>query len=620
MLSGNVLRQKYLDFFVKNGHTVIPSSPLVPQADPTTLFTGSGMQPMMPYLLGQPHPLGKRLTDSQKSFRAEDIEEVGDNRHTTFFEMLGNWSLGDYFKEAQLAWFFQFLTQEVGLDPNKLYVSVFIGDAANDLPPDEESVAIWQKLFKTKGITAAAVKLGNIAQASDVGMQGGRIFYYDIKKNWWARNGAVPSTMAVGEPGGPDSEVFYDFGTPHDPKFGLNCHPNCDCGRFLEIGNSVFMLYQKQTDGKLKELPHKNVDFGGGLERILAAANHGPDVFKTDLFWPIIEKIQLLTGKKYADNPIPMRIIADHLKGSVMMIAEGLQPSNKQQGYVLRRLLRRAILKVDQLKEGQLNIQEFTSLVQVIAAIYDGIYLDKAEDLVRVSSAVEMEMNRFQKTLHKGLKVFEKYQVVDGKAAFDLLSTFGFPWELTFELAAEKGQTIDREQFETEFKKHQELSRSSSAGMFKGGLADHSETVTKYHTATHLLQQALRDVLGSHVHQAGSNLTKDRLRFDFTHLKPLTKEELQKVEVIINDKISADLAVTSVIMPYEEAIKSGAMAFFKEKYPDKVTVYQIGDYSKELCGGPHVTHTAEIGKIKIIKQESLGSSLRRIYCELALEK
>lgn len=615
MLSGNDLRQKYLDFFAKNGHTIIPSSPLVPQADPTTLFTGSGMQPMMPYLLGQPHPLGKRLTDSQKSFRAEDIEEVGDNRHTTFFEMLGNWSLGDYFKEAQLSWFFQFLTQVVGLAPQKLYASVFIGDPASNLPADDESVAIWQKLFKDNGIDAQAVRLGNVAKASEAGMQGGRIFYYDIKKNWWARNGAVPGTMTPGEPGGPDSEVFYDFGTPHDLKFGQECHPNCDCGRFIELGNSVFMLYQKQLDGKLKELPNKNVDFGGGLERILAAAHDNPDIFKTDLFWPIIEKIESLTHQKYTANPIPMRVIADHLKGAVMMIAEGLEPSNKQQGYILRRLLRRAAFKINQLK-GDLIPQELSPLVSVIAAIYDGLYLDQARDLPRLNAVVEDEISRFQKTLHRGLKAFEKYPSIDGKVAFDLLQTFGFPWELTFELAAERGQKINRAEFEDEFKKHQALSRQASTGMFKGGLADHSQIVTKYHTATHLLQQALRDVLGSHVHQAGSNLTKDRLRFDFTHLKPLTDQELQKVEALVNQKIKKNLPVKSTIMPYEAAIKSGALAFFKEKYPEKVTVYQIGDYSKELCGGPHVTHTAEIGSIKIVKQESLGSSLRRLYLKL----
>jgi alanyl-tRNA synthetase len=447
-------------------------------------------------------------------------------------------------------------------------------------------------------------------------MQGGRIFAYGVKKNWWARNGAVPATMPAGEPGGPDSEVFYDFGTPHDSKYGKECHPNCDCGRFLEIGNSVFMQYQKQTDGNLKELAQKNIDFGGGLERILAAVNEDPDVFKTDFFAPIIAQVEKLSGKNYRDHAPAMRIIADHLKGAVMMIIEGLEPSNKLQGYVLRRLLRRAALKVYQLKPDFAAL-DFAGIVSVVFDMYEGVYLDKSKDFPRVSQIIQNEVEKFQKTLTRGLREINKHDVIDGKVAFDLLATYGFPWELSLELAAEKGQVIDRRQFEEEFKKHQELSRTAAAGMFKGGLADQSETVTKYHTATHLLQQALRDVLGEAVHQAGSNLTSERLRFDFTYTKPLTAEELNRVQSIINQKISEDLPVERITMSYDEAIASGALAFFKEKYPDKVTVYQIGDYSRELCGGPHVARTGEIGKIEIIKQESLGSSLRRIYLKLA---
>ena len=612
MLTGNQLRQKYLDFFVARGHKVLPSAPIVLANDPTTLFTGSGMQPMMPYLLGQPHPLGTRLTDSQKSFRAGDIEEVGDNRHDTFFEMLGNWSLGDYFKNEQLPWFFEFLTRELGLDPQKLYVTVFIGDEKNGVGKDLESIQIWTRLFQSVGINAKAVDLDTEDNAYQVGMQDGRIFAFGVKKNWWARNGAVPSTMPAGEPGGPDSEVFYDFGTPHDPKYGPMCHPNCDCGRFMEIGNSVFMLYQKQTDGSLKELSQKNVDFGGGFERILAATNHDPDIFKTDLFWPIIKNIEELTGKKYADESTAMRIITDHLKGSVMMISEGLEPSNKQQGYVLRRLLRRAGLKVFRLRP-DFKITDFDKLISPIFDMYEGSYLDTQKDFDRVSGVIRNEIEKFERTVNKGLKLLEKIEKIDGKVAFDLLSTYGFPWELTLELAKEKGQQPDRDEFESEFKKHQQVSRTASAGMFKGGLADHSEVVTKYHTATHLLHQALRDTLGLSVHQAGSNLTGERLRFDFTYDKALTPDELKKVEDTINQKIEADLPVTVTTMNYEDAIKSGALAFFKEKYPPQVTVYQIGDFSKELCGGPHVAHTGEIGKIKIVKQESLGSSLRRIY-------
>ena len=615
MLTGNDLRQKYLDFFAKRNHQIIPSAPIILSGDPTTLFTGSGMQPMMPYLLGQTHPLGKRLCDSQKSFRSGDIEEVGDNRHQTFFEMLGNWSLSDYFKTEQLSWFFEFLTKEVGLDPKRLYVSVFIGDKTNGVPKDHESIAIWQKLFAGVDIQAKEVDLDTEENGAQVGLQGGRIFAYGVKKNWWARNGAIPSTMPAGEPGGPDSEVFYDFGTPHDPKFGRQCHPNCDCGRFLEIGNSVFMLYQKQADGSLKELSQKNLDFGGGLERILAAAHHDPDVFKIDLLFPIIEATEKISAKKYAENASVMRIIADHLKGTVMLIAEGLEPSNKQQGYVLRRLLRRAVLKLTQLKTN-LTGSDLSQIVESVFDIYDGVYLDKKQDLSRVGQAIIAETERFQKTLAKGLRELEKHPDITGKVAFDLLATYGFPWELTLEIAAEKGQVVDRNQFAEEFKKHQELSRTASAGMFRGGLADHSETVTKYHTATHLLQQALRDVLGDHVHQAGSNLTNERLRFDFSHDKALTPDQVKAVEKIINEKIAADLLVTQKEMAYDEAIKTGALAFFKEKYPAKVTVYHIGDYSRELCGGPHVAHTSEIGKIKIVKQESLGSSLRRVYLKL----
>lgn len=587
MLSGNQLRQKYLDFFVAHGHKIIPSAPIVLANDPTTLFTGSGMQPMMPYLLGAPHPLGTRLTDSQKCFRAGDIEEVGDNRHQTFFEMLGNWSLGDYFKREQLAWIWEFFTKGLDLPKENLHVTLFEGD--DRVGRDEESAKIWQKL----------------------GVPNDHLHYYTAKKNWWSRSG-TPDQMPTGEPGGPDSEVFYDFGTPHDPKFGESCHPNCDCGRFMEIGNSVFMLYQKQADGSLKELAQKNVDFGGGLERLMAAINHDPDVFKTDFFLPIIKQIETLTGKNYADEAANMRIIADHFKGSVMMITEGLEPSNKQQGYILRRLLRRAALKVFRMKPNAKSV-DFDAIIETIFSMYEGIYLDKLKDFDRISGVIKQEIEKFQRTVNRGLSILEKIEKIDGKVAFDLLSTYGFPWELTLELAKEKGQKPDREEFESEFKKHQDTSRSASTGMFKGGLADHSEVVTQYHTATHLLHQALRDVLGDKVHQSGSNLTAERLRFDFSYDKALTSEELQNVEDIINEKIERNLPVISTTTTYDAAIKSGALAFFKEKYPDQVTVYSIGDYSRELCGGPHVESTGKIGKIEIVKQESLGSSLRRVY-------
>lgn len=614
-MTGNQLRDLYLQFFRERGHAVIPSAPIVLANDPTTLFTSSGMQPMMPYLLGQNHPLGARLADSQKSFRSGDIEEVGDNRHTTFFEMLGNWSLGDYFKKEQLPWFWEFLTTKVGLDPQKLYVTVFSGDEQNRIPKDQESIEIWQQIFASSGINASYLELHTEEAGYQQGMGESRIFGFNAAKNWWSRAG-VPSNMPAGEPGGPDSEVFYDFGTPHDPKFGKHCHPNCDCGRFMEIGNSVFMLYQKQSDGSIKELSQKNVDFGGGFERILAAKNNHPDVFLTDLFYPVIKSLQEITGKTYQDNLTSFRIIVDHFKGSVMMISEGLEPSNKQQGYLLRRLLRRASLKLFKLKDN-FDTKDLSLLIKPIFDLYEGVYLDTDKDLDRVVLVIKQEVEKFRVTLQKGLKVLEKADQIDGKLAFGLLSTYGFPWELTLEIAQEKNQKPNRKAFETEFKKHQDLSRSSSTGMFKGGLADHSETVTKYHTATHLLQKALRDILGDHVHQAGSNLTGERLRFDFTHPTSLTTQELERVENLVNQYVDENLPVTFETLPYEEAIKSGALAFFKEKYPDHVTVYSIGQISKELCGGPHVSSTGQIGKIKVVKQESLGQSLRRLYLKLA---
>ncbi len=604
MISGNQLRQLYLDFYKKRGHAVIPSAPLIPVNDPTTLFTSSGMQPLVPNLLGQPHPEGTRLVDSQKSFRAQDIEEVGDNRHTTFFEMLGNWSLGDYFKKEQLAWVWQFFTKEVGLPTEKLHVTLFEGN--DQVPRDEESALIWKSL----------------------GVSDDHIHYYPAKKNWWSRSGA-PDQMPPGEPGGPDSEVFFDFGTPHDPKFGDECHVNCDCGRFLEIGNSVFMQYQKQADGSLKELSQKNVDFGGGLERILAVSRNEPDIFRTDLFWPLIKIIEEFSHKKYSEFSKEMRIIADHIKASTFLVADGVIPNNKAQGYVLRRLLRRATLKAKNIDANPVEL--IPRLIESVLTIYeDTKHFSNTNRNYIDTQVIDGEIRKFDLTLEKGLKEFEKYvtigevgkpetkkKILTPKDFFYLYSTFGFPYELSKEEAEKRGIVSPSiEEFELEEMHHQELSRTASAGMFKGGLADQSETVTKYHTATHLLQQALRDILGPEVHQAGSNLTSERLRFDFTYDKPLTQPELKQVEDIVNENIAANLPITMTTMPYEDAIASGALAFFKEKYPEKVNVYRIGDYSKEVCGGPHVTHTGEIGKIKVIKQESLGSSLRRVYLKL----
>lgn len=614
MLSGKKLRQMYLDFFVERGHIVIPPAPLVLSGDPTTLFTGSGMQPMMPYLLGQPHPLGVRLVDSQPCFRAGDIDEVGDNRHTTFFEMLGNWSLGDYFKKEQLAWFFEFVVDKVGLDPNRLYVSVFNGDPANHISKDEISPGVWQSLFKSKGITAKVATLDTLEIAAKVGMGDARIFYYEVAKNWWARNGHTPATMPVGEPGGPDSEMFYDFGTPHDPSYGENCHPNCDCGRFMEFGNSVFMEFLKLPDSSFVNLPAQNVDFGGGLERILAVKNNNPDMFTTDLFLPIIRQIETFSGKTYEGaNQKPIRVITDHLKASVFMIAEGVEPSNKQQGYALRRLLRRSAVKLHELNS-EVDIKQLSQIVDAVYAIYGEIYF-KSSGLNRIKDAVRGELSKFEKSLNRGLKEVKKHSPMTPEIAFDLYQTYGFPLEILEEISG----PVDHIAFDKLRSSHSDFSRTASGGMFKGGLADQSETTTKYHTTTHLLQQALRDVLGDSVHQAGSNITGERLRFDFTYDKALTPDQLAEVAKIINEKIAASLPVTSKIMEYEKALASGALAFFKQKYPPQVTVYSIGDYSQELCGGPHVTNTSQIGNIEISRQESVGSATRRIYLTLSAQ-
>jgi alanyl-tRNA synthetase len=552
MTSGEI-RQKYLQFFEARGHKIIPAAPLVLANDPTTLFTSSGMQPLVPYLLGQPHPAGKRLVDSQPCFRAQDIEEVGDNRHTTFFEMLGNWSLGDYFKSEQLAWFWEFLTDELGLPSKRLAVTVFEGNA--DVPRDEESARIWKSL----------------------GMK--RIFYYGVDKNWWSRSG-VPAAMPAGEPGGPDSEVFFEFtGVPHDPKYGKVCHPNCDCGRFLEIGNSVFMQYQKQADGSLQELAQKNVDFGGGLERLTVATSDGPDIFKIDIFMSMRKRLENDLG----DSQV-LRIVLDHLRAAEVMITTGVTPSNKEQGYMLRRLIRRAALQA--------------KLVNVdLEAKID-------------NEVIREEIKKFKSSLDRGLKLVGKI------SAFDLWQTYGFPKEITQELLKQQGKHFDEDSFNKDFEAHQQKSRRASRGKFAGGLADHSETVTKLHTATHLLQAALRQILGSHVRQEGSNITAERLRFDFSHPKPITAKEAKAAENLLNAQIKANLPVVKTVEDRNAALASGAVAFFREKYGDKVSVYTIGDFSRELCGGPHVAATGMIGSVKIDKVQAIGTGLKRIYASI----
>ncbi len=605
------IRKKFIEFYKKRGHAEIPSARLVPENDPTTLFTSSGMQPLIPYLLGEKHPSGKRLVNSQKSFRAQDIEEVGDNRHMTFFEMLGNWSLGDYFKQEQLPWIFSFLTDVLGLDAKRLYVSVFEGNGS--VPKDDVSIEIWKTLFSEKHIDA---KLGE------------RIFLYPAKKNWWSRSGE-PEHMPPGEPGGPDSEVFYDFG----PEFRLHetsiykkekCHPNCDCGRYLEIANSVFMQYQKQKDGSLKELTQKNVDFGGGLERMTAATENSPDVFATDLFRSIVRSIELLSKRTYGENEgitRSMRIIADHIKGAVMMMADGVLPSNKQQGYVLRRLIRRALLHGRNL--GLVTDWKYLGdLVEPVALIYHSAYPEVADKIVETKLIIEEEALRFGKTLEKGLKMIEKIDNISGGDAFTLYETYGFPWEMTEEIAREKGQHPDRTQFEDEFEKHKNLSRTAAAGMFKGGLADQSTQTTKLHTAHHLLLASLQKIVDPAIKQRGSNITFERLRIDFNFARKLTPEEISSVENLINEKIKENLPVNRKEMLLSEAEKIGAQMEFEQKYPDKVSVYFVGDpkeyFSAEFCGGPHVEKTGKIGGIHIYKEESAGAGIRRIYAKLVL--
>ncbi len=617
-MSGNEIRSKYLAFFKAREHAVIPSSALVPENDPTTLFTGSGMQPLVPYLMGEQHPKGTRLADSQKCFRAEDIDEVGDNRHTTFFEMLGNWSLGDYFKAEQLPWFYEFLTKEVGLDPNNIYVTTFIGDAENGVPKDEEAARIWQELFSKDGITAQTADMGSEAAGSERGMkEGERIFYYDASKNWWSRAGK-PEKMPLGEIGGPDSEVFYDFGTKHDPAFGAHCHPNCDCGRFLEIGNSVFIEYIKAEDGSFQKLPQRNVDFGGGLERITAAKNGNSDIFTIDLLHNVIAQLETLSGKKYEEPLVAFRLITDHIRGAVFMIGDGVHPSNTEQGYFVRRLLRRAVRYADLIgvPEGKL-----AALAESVVLTYSGHYTNLADKQAEIIDAITDEERRFRVTLEKGMREFEKLakQTLSGKDAFVLFTTYGFPYELTEELAHERGITIDRASFDAQMAEHQATSRAGAEQKFKGGLADHSEKVVQYHTATHLLLAGLRKELGDHVHQAGSNITGERLRFDVTHPDKIDRATLDKVEQFVNGAIAAGAHVTIETMKKRDAENDPTIeGSFWDRYPDEVKVYTIRDkdgvvYSRELCGGPHVENTAALsGTFKITKEESSAAGIRRI--------
>jgi len=579
-MTTNEIRQAYLDFFTDKirQHKKFPPAPLVPPDDPTTLFTSSGMQQLVPYLKGELHPMGKRLVDSQPCFRAEDIEEVGDNRHTTFFEMLGNWSLGDYFKQDQLNWLWEFLTKILKLPQEKLHVTLFKGN--KHVPKDKDSLDVWKK----------------------IGLPESRVHFYPAKYNWWSRAG-TPDQMPPGIIGGTTSEVFFEFDSvKHDKKFADKCHPNCECGKFIEIGNSVFIEYEKQPDGSLKPLPKQNVDFGGGLERLAQVVQNQPDIFQIDIFKPIIEEIEKSCDKKYqGNNKTSMRVIADHLRAAKAMINEGVEPSNKQQGYILRRLIRRSAIKFRQLA-GKLDPQALAKIVKTKPALVE-------------------EIKKFQSTLDRGLKEFEKLEPnqLNELNAFDLFQTYGFPFEISEELFREKGQILDKKKFDQVFEDHKKLSRTASAGMFKGGLEDQSGATKKLHTATHLLHQSLRQILGDHVRQQGSHITAERFRFDFTHPQALTDGQLKKIETLINQQIKKDLKVKKAIVTKDQALKSGALAFFKETYPDKVSVYSIGNFSKELCGGPHVSSTGEIGGVKITKEESIGAGKRRLYAVLKNE-
>lgn len=623
------IRNAYLKFFEERGHKVIPRALLVPYNDPTTLFTGSGMQPLIPYLLGEPHQDGTKLVNSQTCLRAQDIEDVGDNRHTTFFEMLGNWSLGDYFKKEQIPWFFEFLTDVVGLDPNKIYVTCFIGDEKNGIPRDDEAAKIWQGLFEAKGIEAKIVEIGSQEDGDKRGIKPGeRIFFYDDSENWWSRAGGIEKTP-VGDPCGPDSEVFYDFGEQNHAAGYGEAHPASDSGRFMEIGNQVFMQY-KRTEAGFEELAKPNVDFGGGLERIAAAAIDSPDVFRISIMWPIIEKLQAISGKNYESHTESMRVIADHLRAATFLAIDGVTPSNKEQGYVMRRLLRRAIRYAFELGIEQNFLQD---VVPVIAGLYEKDYPEVKENRDKVVEILAKEEKVFRQTLRKGVRELQKMGqqgTLTGDHIFALYDTYGFPTELSVEEAAMQGVEVSvnwRKEFEAKMTEQRQRSQTAAKGTFKGGLGGQTLQHKKYHTATHLMYQALRDVLGDHVIQRGSNITEERLRFDFSHPEKVTRDQLDEVEKIVNEQIAKDLKVSWAEYPTAEATGPlGALGQFGDRYGDTVKVYKmIADgadkpFSFEICGGPHVDHTLQLfedgKKFKILKEEASSAGIRRIKAVL----
>ena len=625
-MNANEVRQKFLDFQVKKGHKIIAPAPLVLEGDPTTLFTGSGMQPLLPYLLGEPHKDGKRLCDSQPSMRLQDIEDVGDPRHTTVFEMLGNWSLGDYFKKEQIRNFFEFLTKEIGLAPHKMYVTCFIGNEKYGIPKDTEAAEIWQEVFKEAGIEAKIAEIGSAENGDKRGIkEGERIFFYDDHENWWSRGGGCESTP-IGDPCGPDSEVFYDFGEDKQDveKYGLS-HPASDGARFMEIGNQVFMQYRRLPDGTFEELEHKNVDFGGGLERITAASIGSFDVFKISLMKPIIDKLEEISGKSYEQNTDEMRVIADHIRGAYLLAAQGLTPSNKTQGYAMRRLIRRAILRALDLGISTNFLSEIVPIVaENYASLPDSILTHREVAL----ETLLKEEKAFRATLNKGLRELNKISrnnaELSGYDLFKLQDTYGFPLELSVEECYHQDIKLSKDyqaEFEKALKEQRERSQTASKGMFKGGLEDHGEQTVKYHTATHLLLAALQKHVNPDIVQKGSNTTAERTRFDFNCDHKLTPEEIAAVENQVNEWIDADLPV--VFDEYDKAYARDTLKAhgqFWDKYPDVLKVYTIGDFdnpiSREVCGGPHVEHTGVIGHFKIAKEESSAAGIRRIKAVL----
>ena len=592
-LTANELRKKFIDFFVSKGHVQISGASVIPENDPTVLFTTAGMHPLVPYILGQPHPAGTRLTDYQKCIRTGDIDSVGDPHHLTCFEMLGNWSLGDYFKKEMIPWSYEFLTKELGIDPEKLSVTVFEGEEG--IPRDEESAEIWHRC----------------------GIPYERIYFMPREDNWWGPAGETG-------PCGPDTEMFIDTGRP---KCGPDCKPGCSCGKYFEVWNDVLMGYQKTKDGKFVEMQRKCIDTGMGIERTIAILQGKKSVYETEVMQPILKKIGELSGVTYGSDEktdVSMRIIADHIRTSTFILGDqrGVSPSNVGQGYILRRLIRRAVRNGKHLGiEGTF----LAKVAEVVIDLYGEPYPELVQNKDRVYSELTAEEVKFSETLEKGEKQFDKMtyflekqgvREIAGGSAFKLYDTYGFPIELTKELAAEKGFTVDEKGFADAFAKHQELSRTAEAGQFKSGLGDHSEQTTALHTATHMLQAALRQVLGNEVGQKGSNITPERLRFDFTYHEKMTPEQIKKVEDIVNEQIKKDLKVTVQTMSPDEAVKSGAIAFFSSKYGEQVTVYSIGDFSKEVCAGPHVEHTGDMGHFHILKEESSSAGVRRIKAVL----